>query len=89
MDTNTKKLYIMSNPEERLKTNIATNITIYRKRKGYSKRQLAKLLGVNEKQVSRFEDPNYEFTPKTLSSLCKVAYVLEVDILDLLVDEII
>ena len=72
------------NMEKRLKNNIATNIVMYREKRGYSKRELARLIGINEKQIRRFEDPNYENIP-TLSSLCKVARVLGVDVLDLLV----
>ena len=60
---------------------IANNVTRLRETKGYSKRELARLADIDDKQIRRIEDPN---TSSALMPLIKVSKVLGCSIDDLI-----
>jgi len=66
-----------------IKAKIAYNIAFHRVQKGYSARGLAKEIGVGEKMIRRWESDDYIFMP-TISSLIKVANVLNIDLTELI-----
>jgi ribosome-binding protein aMBF1 (putative translation factor) len=74
----------MKNDSDLIKKRITENIIRCRENKGMSKRQLAKLSEVDEKIIRRLEDCDYEYMP-TLTSIIKIANVLEINFIDLLI----
>ena len=67
--------------KENVKATIAKNIKKIRISKGYSMRELARRVGVDEKQIRRFEGADdYDCIP-TISSLIEIANALEVPLL--------
>jgi transcriptional regulator with XRE-family HTH domain len=67
--------------KENVKATIAKNITKIRTAKGYSKRQLARLVNMDEKQIRRLEGAeDYDHMP-SIPVLIEVANVLEVPLL--------
>jgi len=71
------------NDIELVKSTIASKISYYRQKRDLSMRSLAKLVGVGEKMIRRWESGNYDFVP-SISSLVKVANALDVNITKLL-----